>query len=114
MLCYMFSSAFNCRHILFHISSCKKENENSSYSANDSDSQKHTVRGGFFQNLPSNERGNSGSQSEAHIKKGLSLDSISGRQNYSYLLAEGIITVIVISIPAVAKALTQVKRAALQ
>ena len=69
----MFSSAFNCRHILFHISSCKKENENSSYSANDSDSQKHTVRGGFFQNLPSNERGNSGSQSEAHIKKGLGL-----------------------------------------
>ena len=90
MLCYMFSSAFNCRHILFHISSCKKENENSSYSANDSNSQKHTARGGFFQNLPSNERGNSGSQSEAHIKTGLSPDSISGRQNYSYLLAEGI------------------------
>ena len=34
--------------------------------------------------------------------------------NYSYLLAEGIITVIIISIPAVAKALTQVKQAALQ
>ena len=33
--------------------------------------------------------------------------------NYSYLLAEGIITVIVISIPAVSKALTQVKKAAL-
>lgn len=33
--------------------------------------------------------------------------------NYSYLLAEGIITVIVISIPAVAKALTQVKKSAL-
>ena len=33
--------------------------------------------------------------------------------NYSYLLAEGIITVIVISIPAVAKALVQVKKAAL-
>ena len=114
MLCYMFSSAFNCRHILFHISSCKKENENSSYSANDSNSQKHTARGGFFQNLPSNERGNSGSQSEAHIKTGLSPDSISGRQNYSYLLAEGILTVIIISLPAVAKALTQVKRATFQ
>ena len=34
--------------------------------------------------------------------------------NYSYLLAEGIITVIIISVPAVSKALTQVKRAALQ
>ena len=34
--------------------------------------------------------------------------------NYSYLLAEGIITVIVISIPAVSKALTQVKKAAIQ
>ena len=34
--------------------------------------------------------------------------------NYSYLLAEGIITVIIISIPAVSKALAQVKRAALQ
>ena len=34
--------------------------------------------------------------------------------NYSYLLAEGIITVIIISIRAVAKALTQVKQAALQ
>ena len=33
--------------------------------------------------------------------------------NYSYLLAEGIITVIVISIPAVSKALVQVKKAAL-
>ena len=33
--------------------------------------------------------------------------------NYSYLLAEGIITVIVISIPAVSKALAQVKKAAL-
>ena len=33
--------------------------------------------------------------------------------NYSYLLAEGIITVIVISIPAVAKALTQVKKSAI-
>ena len=33
--------------------------------------------------------------------------------NYSYLLAEGIITVIVISIPAVAKALAQVKKSAL-
>ncbi len=32
--------------------------------------------------------------------------------NYSYLLAEGIITVIVISIPAVKKALTQVKKSA--
>ena len=34
--------------------------------------------------------------------------------NYSYLLAEGIITVIIISVPAVSKALIQVKRAALQ
>ena len=34
--------------------------------------------------------------------------------NYSYLLAEGIITVIIISIPAVSKALTQIKRTALQ
>ena len=34
--------------------------------------------------------------------------------NYSYLLAEGIITVIVISIPAVSKALAQVKKAAIQ
>ena len=34
--------------------------------------------------------------------------------NYSYLLAEGIITVIIISIPAISKALTQVKQAALQ
>ena len=34
--------------------------------------------------------------------------------NYSYLLAEGIITVIVISIPAVSKALTQVKKATIQ
>ena len=33
--------------------------------------------------------------------------------NYSYLVAEGVITVIVISIPAVAKALTRVKKAAL-
>lgn len=33
--------------------------------------------------------------------------------NYSYLLAEGIITVIVISIPAVSKTLVQVKKAAL-
>lgn len=33
--------------------------------------------------------------------------------NYSYLLAEGVITVIIISIPAVAKALNQVKRMAL-
>ena len=33
--------------------------------------------------------------------------------NYSYLIAEGIITVIVISIPAVSKALVQVKKAAL-
>ena len=33
--------------------------------------------------------------------------------NYSYLLAEGIITVIIISIPAVSKALTQVKKAAI-
>ena len=33
--------------------------------------------------------------------------------NYSYLVAEGVITVIVISIPAVAKALAQVKKAAL-
>lgn len=33
--------------------------------------------------------------------------------NYSYLVAEAIITVIVISIPAVAKALVQVKKAAL-
>ena len=32
--------------------------------------------------------------------------------NYSYLLAEGIITVIVISIPAVSKALAQVKKTA--
>ena len=34
--------------------------------------------------------------------------------NYSYLVAEAIITVIVISIPAVAKALVQVKKAAIQ
>ena len=34
--------------------------------------------------------------------------------NYSYLVAEAIITVIVISIPAVAKALVQVKKAAFQ
>lgn len=34
--------------------------------------------------------------------------------NYSYLLAEGIITVIIISIPAVAKALNRVKQTALQ
>ena len=34
--------------------------------------------------------------------------------NYSYLLAEGIITVIIISVPAVSKALTQIKRIALQ
>ena len=34
--------------------------------------------------------------------------------NYSYLRAEGIITVIIISIPAVAKALNQVKQVALQ
>lgn len=34
--------------------------------------------------------------------------------NYSYLIAEGIITVIVISIPAVAKALTQIKKIARQ
>lgn len=34
--------------------------------------------------------------------------------NYSFLLAEGVITVILISIPAVSKALTQVKKAALQ
>lgn len=33
--------------------------------------------------------------------------------NYSYLLAEGVITIIIISIPAVAKALNQVKRMAL-
>ena len=34
--------------------------------------------------------------------------------NYSYLLAEGIITVIIISIPAVSKALNRVKQTALQ
>ena len=34
--------------------------------------------------------------------------------NYSYLVAEAIITVIVISIPAVAKALVQVRKAAIQ
>lgn len=34
--------------------------------------------------------------------------------NYSFLLAEGVITIIVISIPAVAKALAQVKKAAIQ
>lgn len=34
--------------------------------------------------------------------------------NYSYLIAEGIITVIIISIPAVAKALNRVKQTALQ
>lgn len=33
--------------------------------------------------------------------------------NYSYLLAEGILTVIIISIPAVSKALAQVKKAAI-
>ena len=33
--------------------------------------------------------------------------------NYSYLLTEGLITVVIISIPAVAKALNQVKRMAL-
>ena len=33
--------------------------------------------------------------------------------NYSYLLTEGVITIILISIPAVAKALNQVKRMAL-
>ena len=37
-----------------------------------------------------------------------------GEMILAALLAEGIITVIIISIPAVAKALTQVKRAALQ
>ena len=34
--------------------------------------------------------------------------------NYSYLLAEGIITVIIISIPAVSKALNRIKQTALQ
>lgn len=34
--------------------------------------------------------------------------------NYSFLLAEGVITIVVISIPAVAKALAQVKKAAIQ
>ena len=34
--------------------------------------------------------------------------------NYSYLLAEGLLTVIIISIPAVSKALVQVKKAAVQ
>ena len=34
--------------------------------------------------------------------------------NYSYLLAEGVITVIIISIPAVAKGLKRVKRIALE
>lgn len=34
--------------------------------------------------------------------------------NYSYLLAEGVITVIIISIPAVAKALNQVKKLAME
>ena len=34
--------------------------------------------------------------------------------NYSFLLAEAVITIIVISIPAVAKALAQVKKAAIQ
>lgn len=34
--------------------------------------------------------------------------------NYSYLLAEGVLTVIVISIPAVAKGLAQVKKTALE
>ena len=34
--------------------------------------------------------------------------------NYSYLLVEGIITVIIISIPAVSKALNRVKQTALQ
>ena len=34
--------------------------------------------------------------------------------NYSYLLAEGIITVVIISIPAVSKALNRVKQTALQ
>lgn len=33
--------------------------------------------------------------------------------NYSYILAEGVITIIVISIPAVKKALEQVKQTAL-
>ena len=33
--------------------------------------------------------------------------------NYSYLLAEGIITVVIISVPAVSKALTQVKQVVL-
>ena len=32
--------------------------------------------------------------------------------NYSYLLAEGVLTVLVISIPAVKKALAQIKRIA--
>ena len=34
--------------------------------------------------------------------------------NYSFLLAEGVITVIIISIPAVARALAQVKKAAVE
>ena len=34
--------------------------------------------------------------------------------NYSFLLAEAVITVIIISIPAVAKALSQVRKAAVE
>ena len=34
--------------------------------------------------------------------------------NYSYILAEGILTIIIISIPAVSKALTRVKKSAIE
>ena len=71
---------------LFHISSCKKENKKGTDKTNNGDHQKHTVRSSFFQNLSPNKRRDGSSQSETHIKAGLSPDCIPGRQNAIYII----------------------------